>query len=72
MLRVQLTLMCWSAIESRPPSKLHSKWQRPLRIVKFSENTYTLQDLVNMKLCDYHIMQIRPFKYDQMEVDPAE
>jgi hypothetical protein len=58
--------------DSRPPSKLHTKWQGPLRIVKFSGNIYTLQDLVNMKLYDYHIKQIRPFKYDQMEVDPVD
>jgi hypothetical protein len=56
----------------RPPSKFHSNWKGPLRVISFSKNNYMLQDLVSRKESSYHITQLKAFNYDEMETDPAE
>ena len=56
----------------RPPSKFHSNWAGPLRVVGNKQNTYTLQDLVTGKLKDVHITQLKEFQYDMMETDPRD
>ncbi len=52
--------------DRRPPSKLHSNWKRPLRVVGFTKSKYLLQDLVTKKE-SYHITQLKPFKYDVIQ-----
>ena len=42
-----------------------------MRVVHFSKDHYTVQDLVTSKLKSYHITQLKEFKYDEMDVDPA-
>lgn len=56
----------------RPPSKLHSNWKGPLRVVGFTKSKYLLQDLVTKKESYYHITQLKAFKYDVMETDPVD
>jgi hypothetical protein len=56
----------------RPPTKLHMRWRGPMRVVRFRGNTYTVQNLITSKLADYHITQLKAFKFDPMEVDPAD
>ncbi len=56
----------------RPPSKFHTHWAGPMRVVHASKSTYTLQNLVNDKLVNYHLSQLKPFVYDEMEVDPVD
>ncbi len=56
----------------RPPTKFHSNWKGPMRVVHFNKSFYTLQDLVSNKLKNYHVTQLKPFLYDVMDVDPAE
>ncbi len=56
----------------RPPTKSHSTWRGPMRVIKFKGSTYTVQDLVTNKEEDYHVTQLKAFKYDVMEVDPVE
>ena len=56
----------------RPPTKFHTNWEGPFRVVSFAKNTYVLQNLVNMKLREVHVTQIKPFLYDEHEVDPVD
>jgi hypothetical protein len=56
----------------RPPTKFHSNWRGPMRVVNFTKSLYTLQDLVTHKLKNFHLTQLKAFKYDEMDVDPAE
>ncbi len=43
-----------------------------MRVVHASKATYTLQNLVTDKLVNYHISQLKPFIYNEMEVDPVD
>jgi hypothetical protein len=43
-----------------------------MRVVERAKNTYTLQDLVTLKLRDYHVTQLKQFHYDNLHVDPVE
>ena len=56
----------------RPPTKFHTQWEGPLRVVGVNKNTYTLQNLVNLKTRDVHVTQLKPFHYDQTETDPED
>jgi hypothetical protein len=61
-----------SAMGHKAPSKLHTPWRGPLRVVNFMGSTYTLQDLVTLKLEDVHVSRLKPFEYDADRVDPTE
>jgi hypothetical protein len=56
----------------RPPSKFHTNWRGPLRVISYNKNNYVLQDLVTNKESKYHLTQLKPFKYDEMETDPLD
>ena len=56
----------------RPPTKFHTKWAGPMRVVSNKTNTYTLQDLVTNNLRNYHVTQLKPFEYDPMKIDPLD
>jgi hypothetical protein len=42
----------------------------PMRVVNFIGTRYTLMNLVNNKLEDYHVKLLHPFNYDPEETDP--
>jgi hypothetical protein len=56
----------------RPPTKFHSTWRGPMRVVNFNKSQYTLQDLVTDKLKNFHVTQLKAFVYDEMDIDPAD
>ena len=56
----------------RPPTKFHTAWKGPMRVVDFRKSSYSVQDLVTSKIHTYHVTQLKAFKYDEMEVDPAQ
>ncbi len=35
-----------------------------MRVIAKKENTYTLQDIVNIRLYNYHINDLRSFNFD--------
>ena len=43
-----------------------------MRVVNFNKSHYTLQDIVTEKLRNFHVTQLKAFKYDQMDIDPVE
>jgi len=55
----------------RPPSKLHSNYRGPLRVVNHNGSIYTLQNLITEKNEDHHISKLQPFYYDPTETDPV-
>ena len=56
----------------RPPTKFHTPWKGPMRVVGSKKSTYTLQDLVTNKEHEYHITQLKAFQYDKTETDPTD
>ena len=55
-----------------PPSRLHTSWRGPLRVVSSSAPRYTLYDLIYNKEKDYHISDLKEFLYDASVVDPLD
>lgn len=56
----------------RPPSKLHTKWQGPFKVVGIQGDQYTLLNLVTMKTSQHHKKDLAPFKLDAKLADPVE
>ena len=56
----------------RPPTKFHTKYQGPLKVVEVNGDMYTLQNLVTTKLSDHHISTLIPFKQNFHNCDPVE
>eukprot|EP01034_Spumella_vulgaris_P027298 gene27298-33994_t len=54
------------------PIEVSHKLERPLRVISYNKNNYVLQDLVTNKESKYHLTQLKPFKYDEMETDPLD
>jgi hypothetical protein len=53
-----------------PPSKFHSKWKGPMRVVSSVGSRYTVQNLVTNELEDFHVLNLKPFEYDPTRTDP--
>jgi hypothetical protein len=53
-----------------PPTKFHANLKGPMQVVERSGARYTLRNLVNNRLEDYHVTTLRQFKYDPQYVDP--
>eukprot|EP01042_Synura_sphagnicola_P002361 gene2361-2830_t len=54
----------------KPPTKLHTPWRGPFRVINVNGAKYTLQDLVTMRNEDVHVSLLKPFHYDPAETDP--
>ena len=55
-----------------PPSRLHTSWRGPVRVVSGSHSRYTLYDLVSNKEKVYHVSDMKEFLYDTSVVDPLD
>jgi hypothetical protein len=58
--------------EGAPPSRLHTLLKGPLRVVKGSQSVFTLLDLVTNKEKDYHVTDIKPFRFDPLNTNPLD
>jgi len=58
-----------SALGQRPPTKLHSLWRGPLRVVNHIGPVYTLQDIDTLKLEDVHVTLLKAFRIDEESTD---
>ena len=55
-----------------PPSRLHTYWRGPMRIVNGENSRYTLFDLITNKEKDYHVSDMKPFIFSADLVDPVD
>ena len=53
-----------------PRSKLLPFLKGPMRVIDKKDNTYTLQDIVNLKSYKYHLKNLRVFNFDPNTQDP--
>lgn len=58
--------------EGAPPSRLHTLLKGPLRVIRSSESKYTLLDLITNKEKDYHVTDIKPFRFDPLSTNPID
>ena len=55
-----------------PPTRLHTNWTGPMRVIKGLNSRYTLLDLITDKEKDYHVSDMKPFVFDSAIVDPLD
>jgi len=58
--------------DHRPPSKLHTRWQGPFRVVASQGDKYTLQNLVTMRSVERHVKELAPFHHNPFTDDPTQ
>ena len=58
--------------KSGPPSRLHTIWRGPLRVLKHKGSQYTLFDLITKKEKVYHISDMKPFIFDALHTNPQD
>ena len=59
-----------SAMGHRAPSKLHTQWKGPMRVVSNKGAEYILHDLVKNKNISIHVSRLKVFEYDPRRTDP--
>ena len=55
-----------------PPTRLHTKWMGPQKILSHHASEYLLLDLVNGKQKLYHVTSLRQFRFDPQYVTPTD
>ena len=51
-----------------PPTRLHTSWKGPMKVIKGLNSRYTLLDLVTGKEMDFHVSDMKPFVFDSAVV----
>ena len=55
-----------------PPSRLHTCWRGPLKVVNGKDSRYTLLDLISGKETIYHVSDMKVFNFDPAIVNPVD
>jgi transposase InsO family protein len=55
-----------------PPSRLHTCWRGPLKVVNGKDSRYTLLDLISGKETIYHVSDMKVFNFDPAIVNPLD
>ena len=56
----------------QPPSRLHTFWRGPMRVISGSNSRFILYDLISHVEKEYHVSDIRPFLFDPLRTDPLD
>jgi hypothetical protein len=59
-----------SAMGNIAPSKLHTHWKGPMRVISNKGSEYKLHDLVKDKDITVHISRLKSFEHDSLRHDP--
>jgi transposase InsO family protein len=58
--------------DGTPPSRLHTYWRGPLKVVSGENSRYTLYDLVTQKTSQFHVSAMKPFLFDPSITNPLD
>ena len=58
--------------EGSAPTRLHTNWKGPLRVVSGAHSQFLLLDLVTHKENVYHVTDMKPFLFDPALTDPLD
>jgi hypothetical protein len=61
-----------SAMGKRAPTKLHTHWKGPMRVISNKGAEYTLHDLVQNKNVTIHVTRLKEFEHDPKHHTPLE
>ena len=50
--------------DGSPPSRLHTHWRGPFKVVSGENSRYTLYDLVTQKTSEFHVSAMKPLLFD--------
>ena len=56
----------------KPPTRLHTFWKGPFRVISNDRSVYTLFDLVQNKEKQYHVTDLKVFNFDPLQVNPLD
>jgi len=59
------------AMGPRPPTKNHTFWRGPLRVINYIGAHYVLHNLVTNEEETMHVHRLKPFEYDPAHTDPV-
>jgi hypothetical protein len=62
------TVMFWYRTGSTP-IRLHTYRKRPLIVISNDRSEYLLLDLITSKIKPYHISDLKPFRFDPLQID---
>ena len=55
-----------------PPTRLHTSWKGPIKVIKRFNFCYTLLDPISCKEMDFHVSDMKPFVFGSAVVDPMD
>ena len=55
-----------------PPTRLHTFWRGPMRVISGNNSRYKLYDLVTHKETTFHTSDMKPFLFDPALTDPLD
>ena len=55
-----------------PPTRLHTHWRGPMRVISGGESRFLLYDLITHKEKTYHVSDMKPFLYDPTVTTPLD
>jgi hypothetical protein len=55
-----------------PPTRLHTFWRGPMKVISGGNSRYLLKDLVTHKEREYHVSDMKPFKFDPLKINPLD
>ena len=55
-----------------PPTRMHTFWKGPLKVLSNDRSIYKLHDLITSKEKDYHISDLKAFYFDPLQVNPID
>ena len=58
--------------EGSAPTRLHTKWRGPLKVLDNDKSEYLLYDLITHKEKPYHASDMKPFLFNPLLTDPLD
>ena len=55
-----------------PPTRLHTKWEGPFKVMSSDKSEYTLRNLITKKQVQIHVSRLKQFLYDPAKSDPVD
>ena len=58
--------------EGSAPTRLHTPWKGPLRVISGKKSKFILFDLITNKEKEYHVTDMKPFHFDPLLTNPID
>ena len=55
-----------------PPTRLHTYWRGPMKVLEGRDSRYKLLDLITLKEKEFHVSDMKPFVFDAALTDPLD